>query len=434
MKFKNIIQNIGANLLTAILGLVGSIILARWLGPSQRGVFAAIILIPAILQYFVNFGLSSATVYFSAKPNINKHSLWNSLIIIGSVQSLIGMLLGWEIIEIYLQKYPPNIIQLGHLYLLTIPLGLVGMYANYMLQGGAFFRITNMLKCIVPTGYCLGIIVLKIGNILSITNLVYLQILFQSCFLVITFYFLYRLILHHFSVQYESQHTRELLKYGAKVWFGDVAQLANSRIDQFLIGVFFNSHDLGIYTVASSVAGFTGVFANAVRTIIVPTVTGKETLKEQIKSTLILFKPYWIFSLTFHILFALSLDVVIPFVFGSVYSESITICQLLIIGSIFINAKTVLAGGIQGMGFPEVISIVELSGMLISLISSYLLIESMRLIGISIAISFAYFGQFIGLVFFINKKGIHYKNLLFTSKKEINYYLRRLKNIILRIQ
>ncbi|PWK28976.1 O-antigen/teichoic acid export membrane protein [Arcicella aurantiaca] len=432
MKAKSIIQNIGANLLIAIFGLVGSIILARWLGPSQRGVFATIIIIPSTLQYFVNFGLSSATVYFSAKPNVNKHSIWHNLLVIASIQSLIGILLGWAITNLYLQKYDENVTHLGHLYLLTIPLGLFGMYANYMLQGASFFKTTNMLKCVVPIGYCTGIIILKITNILSITNLVYLQILLQSCYLIVAIFFLYRLILHYFSFQYDFQYTRKLLNYGVKVWFGDVAQLANSRIDQFLIGGFLSSHDLGIYTVAVSIAGFTGIFANAVRTIIVPSVTEKDHLQAQIKSTILLFKSYWIFSIIFHILFAFSLSFLIPFVFGSAYSESIKICQLLVIGSFFINAKTVLAGGIQGMGFPEAISFAEFSGMILSLILTYFLINSMGLIGVSIAISLAYFSQFIGIVFFANKKGIIYKNLLFASQKEINYYLRRFKKNILR--
>lgn len=434
MKFKSIIQNIGANLLTTILGLVGSIILARWLGPSQRGIFAAIILIPSILQYFVNFGLSSATVYFSAQPYISKHKIWNSLFIIGFVQSILGVFIGWIAIDFYLQQHTTNSVVLGHLYLATIPLGLYGMYANYMLQGASYFKTTNILKCIVPTGYCMGIIILKGYNLLSLTNLVYLQLVIQTCHLIMALFFLYRSILHHFSFIYDFQLTKKMLNYGAKVWFGDVSQLANSRIDQFLIGAFLNSHDLGIYTVAVSTAGFTGVVANAVRTIIVPSVAGKETLTEQIKSTLQLFKSYWIFSIFFHAIFLISVPILVPFVFGNDYSEAITLCQILIIGSLFINAKTVLSGGIQAMGFPETISLIEFIGMIISLILSYLLIKTNGLIGVAIAISFAYFSQFLGLVYFSSKKGIAYKTLIFSSKKEINYYLRWLKNTILRRQ
>ena len=430
MNFKNIIQNIGANLLTTILGLVGSIILARWLGPNQRGIFAAIILIPNILQYFVNFGLFSATLYFTALPDSDKHKIWSNIIIIGIIQSIIGVLLGWEIIDFYLLKFSSYSIQLGHIYLTTIPLGLFGMYATYMLQGASHFKITNILKCIVPLGYCMSIVILKIQNILSLENMVYTQILIQSIYLVISVAFLYKFILYRISLNTDLWQARIMLNYSVKVWFGDISQLANSRIDQFLIGFFLNSRDLGIYTVAVSVAGFTSVFANAVRTIIVPTVAGKETFTEKAQTVIFYFKRYWFFGLIFHPIFAVSVSMLIPFIFGSQYSEAVIIAQILIFGYLFINAKTVLAGGIQGMGFPEIISIVEFMGMIISSIFSFLWIKNLGLLGVSMAISLAYFSQFLGLIIFTKNKNIAtYKNLLKISTFELREYYSWAKSI-----
>ena len=430
MRFKNIIQNIGANLLTTILGLVGSVILARWLGPIQRGLFAAIILIPNLLQYFINFGLSSATIYFTAISDTDKHKIWSTIFTLGLFQSIIGLLVGGEIIDFYLPKFSSNSVQLGHLYLFTLPLGLFGMYATYMLQGASYFKITNILKCIVPAGYCVGIIILKTQNMLSVQNMVYVQILIQSVYLIVSFTFLYKIILHRFSLNIDFDYIRKMLNYGIKVWFGDVSQLANSRIDQFLIGFFLNSVDLGFYTVAVSVAGFTSIFANAIRTIIVPTVAGKITFIEKANEIVFYFKRYWFFSLIFHLIFILTVSILIPLAFGKQYSESVVISQILILGYFFINAKTILAGGIQGMGFPEIISLVEFIGMIISLIFSYLLIQNLGLLGVSIAISVAYFSQFLGLIIFIKRKAIaSYQNLLGISRNELKAYFGGLKTI-----
>ena len=430
MKFKNIIRNIGANLLITILGLVGSIILARWLGPNQRGIFAAIIFAPTILQYFVNFGLSSATVYFTALPNSNKNAIWSSLVLIGFIQSIVGFLLGWFIVELYLQKYLVGSIHLGHLYLFTVPFGLFGMYATYMLQGSSHFKVTNSLKCIVPIGYCIGIIWLKFQQNLSIENLVYVQLITQFSYLITAVFFLYKILLTHFLFKIDYNFIRQILTYSVKIWFGDISQLVNSRTDQFLIGVFLSSRELGIYTIAISVAGFTGIFANAVKTIMLPSVIGRESLQEKINETIKFFKKYWIFSIFLHIIFALSLPTLIPIVFGNAYSESIIICQILIIGNLFINAKTVLSGGILGMGFPEILSYVEAIGMILSISLSILLIRIHGLIGISIAISLASSCQFLGLVILTNKKGIPYKRMFYTSRNKLNEDFKWLKNSI----
>jgi len=215
-----------------------------------------------------------------------------------------------------------------------------------------------------------------------------------------------------------------------KIWFGDISQLVNSRIDQFLIGVFLSSRELGIYTVAISVAGFTGIFANAVKTIMLPSVAGRESFQEKINETLKFFKKYWIFSIFFHTIFAVSLPIIVPLIFGNAYSESIIICQILVIGNFFINAKTVLSGGVSGMGFPEILSYVEAIGMIISLILSFLLIRINGLRGISIAISIAYFCQFLGLIIFTHKKGISFKKMLYTSRNKLNEDFKWLKNSI----
>lgn len=428
VKFRNIIQNLGANLLITLLGLVGSIILARWLGPSQRGVFAAIILIPTILQYFVNFGLSSATIYFTAQPNSNKNTIWSNLVLIGFIQSIIGILLGYFIITLYLQKYDLAIVHLGYLYLFTIPLGLFGMYSTYILQGASQFKVTNVLKCIVPFGYCIGIVWLRFQQILTIQNLVYVQVFIQFSYLIIAVFLLYQILLNQFIFKIEYDSICQMLTYSVKVWFGDISHLANSRIDQFLIGGFLSSSDLGIYTVAISVARFTNVFADAITTIMLPSITGKNSFQEKVTEILDFFKKYWIFSVIFHLIFALSLPIVIPFVFGNAYSESTIICQILVLGSLFVNAKTVLGGGIMGMGFPAIMSYVEFSGMIISLTFSILLLKMFGLIGISTAIAFSCFSQFLLLLFFINQKGISYKSLFYISKNEFQENLRWLKN------
>ena len=428
MKFKNIIQNLGANLLITILGLVGSIILARWLGPSQRGVFAAIILIPTILQYFVNFGLSSATIYFTAQPNSDKNAIWSNLILIGFIQSVIGILVGYFIITLYLQKYGLEIIRHGNLYLFTIPLGLFGMYATYILQGASYFSITNLLKCIVPSGYCIGIIWLRFKQILTIENLVYVQLLIQFSYLIIAVFLLHRILLNQFVFKIEYKSVRQMLKYSVKVWFGDISQLANSRIDQFLIGGFLSSRDLGIYTVAVSVARFTSIFADAITAIMLPLIAGKNSFQEKVKEMLNFFKNYWIFSVVFHLIFALSLPTIIPLVFGNAYSESIIISQILVVGNLFVNAKVVLGGGIMGMGFPAIMSYVEFIGMIILLIFSTLLLKMFGLVGVSTAITFSYFSQFMVLIFLINQKEISYKSLLYISKTEFQETVKWLKN------
>ena len=99
---------------------------------------------------------------------------------------------------------------------------------------------------------------------------------------------------------------------------------------------------MGIYTIAVSIAGFTGVLSRAVGTVILPTVAGKVTAIEQRNEIISFFQRYWIISIVFHLAFAITVWFLLPIIYGSAYSESVTICQILIIGYFFINVFCIL--------------------------------------------------------------------------------------------
>ena len=66
---KVIFSNVFFSMLIIAFGLLGSILISRILGPSQRGEIAAIILWPALLLYLGSFGTYQAVIYHFSKKN-----------------------------------------------------------------------------------------------------------------------------------------------------------------------------------------------------------------------------------------------------------------------------------------------------------------------------------------------------------------------------
>ena len=63
------------------LGLITSIILARALGPTGRGIYALIILIPAVMFRLGSLGIEAANVYFTGTKRYEiKDIVSNSLL------------------------------------------------------------------------------------------------------------------------------------------------------------------------------------------------------------------------------------------------------------------------------------------------------------------------------------------------------------------
>src|SRR5881628_4236177 len=58
------IQVLGGQVAMTFLGLVNGIIAARWLGPTARGQFQLLTLLPIMLSNFVKLGIPQASVYY----------------------------------------------------------------------------------------------------------------------------------------------------------------------------------------------------------------------------------------------------------------------------------------------------------------------------------------------------------------------------------
>ena len=66
------------------LALVSSLVMARWLGPEGRGVFAVVMLLPQLVTTLGLFGFDQANaVYAGLQPHGQRALVWQSVMIAG---------------------------------------------------------------------------------------------------------------------------------------------------------------------------------------------------------------------------------------------------------------------------------------------------------------------------------------------------------------
>ena len=66
---KNTSLTLGRQLLTALLGLITVILLARLLGPGGNGIYQMVFLLPTMIVTLSNLGIGPATVYYVARKD-----------------------------------------------------------------------------------------------------------------------------------------------------------------------------------------------------------------------------------------------------------------------------------------------------------------------------------------------------------------------------
>lgn len=404
--FRTLVTNSGI----VALGLVNSILLSRWLGPTGRGEVAAAMLWPMLLVYLSSLGLIASTLYFAASPSSKLQPIFTNAMVLAVIQSTVALIIGYVALPYLLHSQTAAVVNAGRLYLLVIPLSLSTQYGISILQGRMHMRAFNWLRTILPFGYLAGTLALVTIGRLVLLNIVILHLCLSVVVWIATFAFLLRLGMRP-SFQIETDLGKQMLKYGAKVQVGNVSGLANQSLDQVLMAAWLPPVYLGLYVVAVSSAGVCQMFSQAVQMVSTPSITRCESPAESAAVLESVFRRYWVFSLLITLAIAAVLPLAIPIVFGSNFKAAIWPAEILLLGAFLIGAKEVLAGGAQALGNPWLGSKAHLGALIVTIGLLYVLLPSMGITGAAIATSAAYGTQLLIVLF-----GLHRSHAIPASK------------------
>jgi O-antigen/teichoic acid export membrane protein len=406
---KIIFSNIFFSIVIIFFGLVGSILISRTLGASQRGEIAAIILWPTLLLYLGSFGTYQSVIYHFSKKNRNIENIWGTCIVISGINSILSILVGGILIFLTLNVLSLDLKWYSFFLLLFLPINVVTQFISSILQAKSLFKEYNFTRLFTPFFYFFGIASLFIFKHLTVENIVFLQMI------LIVLQFAVFLLLYNqrigsvLNFNYHRKTIFIIYDYGYKVWLGDLSQGLNMKMDQILISGMLLSKDLGIYVVATSIANFTSVIPNAYKTVFMPLISSTKKMFEKIKKAdKVLLNFVWL-NISVTVICLIMSPIAIPLLFGDEFQDSVFISYILLIGFLFLNFKIVLASFMQGFGKPIFVSYAEISGLIALLIIIYPLTSSLGLIGASTAISIAYTVQFITLLILYRRiRSIYY--------------------------
>src|SRR5512134_2828585 len=88
----NIAATLCAKLILILIALVSSVVLARFLGPEGRGLFALVLLIPSLVRTFALLGYEEAnSVYAGLEGQGRRCLVWHSVVVAGSVGGVVAV-------------------------------------------------------------------------------------------------------------------------------------------------------------------------------------------------------------------------------------------------------------------------------------------------------------------------------------------------------
>jgi O-antigen/teichoic acid export membrane protein len=386
--------------LILLVSLATAAITARWLGPAGKGQLAIVLLLPGMLQLFLNCGMSVANVYFTGSRRLPVAALTANSVAFALLGTLVGCLIvlvlaGGDFLPAIVPGVPVRYVLLG---MSVLPLGLLNGNLASVLHGLRRIMTLNVLSVLqaalaVPLLF-LFVIWLDMGVAGAI-----LASLAGSVFILAGTVRCLRREGAAFWPRWNLQVVRPTLAFGLKGYVGNLLQFFNYRLDALIVNAFLGPAGVGIYGAAVTLAELLWQLPNSVGFVIFPKAasTDHEAMNR--------FTPRvcWI-VLVISSMGALGLalfgKLVIRIVLSDAFIEAYVPMLVLLPGVVLLGAGKVLTNDIAGRGYPHYNSIVAGLTLLITVTLDLILIPTMGIVGASIASTAAYSSTFVLAVIF----------------------------------
>lgn len=338
----------GFALQTALM--VSGVLAAQILGQEGRGQLALLILLPTILVQVGDVGLPVAITYFVARARPHAANVVAATFSAVVFQVVLLSALHLVIAYLLFSSGDTEIRVTGYFLVALIPAELVQRYGLAIVQGQQHYRMLNLLRVLPSFLYALfliGIFFLEVDAL----GLIALTFMASRVFTgAITILFVRRNLPRRDRAL--SIARRPIIGYGLKSFLGSFSAKETLRLDQAIIGLFLSPAALGLYVVATAFTNLPSFVAKSIGLVAYPRIaSGRDSSHGR--------RPLWRYFwlnlvgvLLIVIVLGMSAEWLVPFFFGSEFSDAVSITRILLISAMFTSARRVLTEGLRGEGRP----------------------------------------------------------------------------------
>ncbi|SFA92497.1 lipopolysaccharide biosynthesis protein [Azotobacter beijerinckii] len=263
---RQLILSIGTKLAMLALRLLRNVLLARILGPADRGLFALLGALPELIGAITSGGLNTAVGYQAARQH-PMGLLLTLMLIYGCLASALATLFGVEMMQLFGQDLA-IMHQLGPfawLLLLAVPLFVLksALLTLHNADGRVgTFNGLRLLESLVPLLLFLALFWMWPHAALSAALISWLGGLALVAAVGLCLLARY----HNIRLRWDSGSQGELLRFGSRSHPDVLFQQLLMRADYLLIGLLLDSEKLGYYAMATAAAELLSIVPEAVTT------------------------------------------------------------------------------------------------------------------------------------------------------------------------
>lgn len=423
----DVINTFLTTVLTFVITIGTSIIIARGLGPSGQGIYALVLLFPALIMSFANLGMGRSIIYHISKGEMRLDDIIGNILCFTGIITFLSFLVGLIIIFWFSNYLFPNVPR-GFLLigLLFIPLQILFLQISsgilygiqkikiynyaYTLQAGIILILTFVFIYILNTGV-LGVIIANLISFIIVT--------------ILTLFYILKILKVPFKIKFNTKIFKTLFSFGIKVHIGNLMYFFRSRVDVFIINLFLNPTAVGLYAISYGMAETLWMLSQSAANVLSPKITSMNSDDKKKEFTPIISRNILFLTIVFAILLFFFSKWLIILLYSENYYNSILPLQILLIGIVSISLERILTADIIARGKPMITTYIVIITVFINIMLNIVLIPKFGINGAALASTISYFINLCMTLFvYIRISGNSFVNIIFIKRTDLGLYLR----------
>lgn len=339
-------------MLVLLVGIATSAILARYLGPERRGVYAIALLLPSLVVNLVQFGIASATVYHTARETYPLRQVVGGSLLLAGATGLVGLVGGMVVVVFFRGAFFPGVhVRFLALALFFVPLDLVFSYLHAVLLGRQLFLHYSGVQVFRRLVRLLGLAVFLVGFGRGVSFAVISSLIAVFATDVVLLVWIARFT-RGIELRGTKPYARDAVAYGAKAYAGNLFSFLHLRVDLLILNGFLAPASVGFYAVAVALVDQLALISRSAATALFPRVAAQATDKERNDLTPLVARSVLLITTLGGGVLCLVAGFVVRSLYTDAYLPVVAPLRILVIGVTALAGARVLGNDIAGRGKP----------------------------------------------------------------------------------
>ncbi|UCC69623.1 MAG: polysaccharide biosynthesis C-terminal domain-containing protein [Armatimonadota bacterium] len=378
---------LAAQVVALTAGLASSIITARVLGPSGRGIFALVTLWVSLFALAVPLSSGYGLIYNIRRSRATFSQALSGAVglaaLLGAIAAGLAVAAALAFSRTFLSDVPLGYVVLGAA---ALPAAVFNGLSGLALTGAGRVR---QASAIAAAGSAIAVLLLAAFLLvlhLGVWGAVLASSLASLLAAAITLVWLRSDV--HLAAVAQPALWRSSVRFGLKLHGGTVAQWANYSLDRFLINIYLGPGAVGIYAVAAALAERLWMLPGAVGASLFSR-TGGDAQNDAEITARACRSTVWLMAGACLVL-GVAAPFVIPVVFGADFAAASTPLRVLLPGVLLLSAGKTVVPYITNHNRPWTGTWISLISLGSTLILNVLLIPRLGIVGSALASTIAY--------------------------------------------